>query len=177
MSTASPVNLLLHPVEVEFLVQDNGKGIWRRFLHADGQMFAEFKSHATLFGWPMLHITWGRNPETMQRVTARGIIAIGRFAVGGIAIGQVSMGLIAIGHVGIGCLIGLGQAATGVFALGQLAIGAILGVGQLTCGNVAIGQLAFGKYVLAQFGLGEHVWDMRGRDVIAAQFFHNLLMK
>lgn len=176
MSTAPLVNLLLEPREVEFLVEDNGKGVWRRFMFQDGRMFAEFKSHATLFGWPMLHITWGRNPETMRYVTAKGIIAIGRFAMGGLAIGQVSGGLIAIGQLAIGCFFGLGQATTGVFAIGQLAIGAVLGIGQFATGNVTIGQIAYGKYVLAQFGWGEHVWDMRGGDPLARQFFRQLLM-
>lgn len=170
-------NLLLDPIEVEFLVEDNGKGVWRRFMYPDGRMFAEFKSHATMFGLPILHITWGLNPETMRRITAKGIIAIGRFAVGGLAIGQVSAGLIAIGQLGIGCFVGVGQATTGVFALGQLAIGVAVGIGQLTCGVMAMGQVAVGKYVLAQIGLGEHVWDMRGADVQAKQFFHQLFLK
>jgi hypothetical protein len=170
-------NLLLQPLEVEYLEQDNGKGIWRRFMFPDGRMFAEFKTHQTLFGVPLLHITWGRNPETMRYVTAKGIIAIGRFAYGGLAIGQVSGGIIAIGQLGIGCLFGLGQATTGVFALGQLAIGGLIGIGQLTCGHMAIGQLAAGTYVLAQFGVGDHVWDTFQGDPLAVQFFRQLLFK
>lgn len=170
-------NLLLNPREVEFLVQDNGRGVWRRFLFPDGRMFAEFKTHATLFGLPLLHITWGRNPETMRYVTAKGIIAIGRFAYGGLAIGQVSGGVIAIGQLGIGCLLGFGQATTGLFALGQAAFGGLIGIGQITCGHMAIGQVAAGTYVLAQFGLGDHVWDMRQGDPVAVQFFRQLLFK
>lgn len=170
-------NLLLNPREVEFLVQDNGRGVWRRFLFPDGRMFAEFKTHVTLFGLPLLHITWGRNPETMRYVTAKGIIAIGRFAYGGLAIGQVSGGVIAIGQLGIGCLLGFGQATTGLFALGQAAFGGLIGIGQITCGHMAIGQVAAGTYVLAQFGLGDHVWDMRQGDPVAVQFFRQLLFK
>lgn len=170
-------NLLLHPPEVEFLEQDNGKGVWRRFMYPDGRMFAEFRTHATLFGLPLLHITWGRNPETMRYITAKGIIAIGRFAWGGLAIGQVSGGIIAIGQLGIGFLFGFGQATTGLVAIGQAALGGMIGIGQFACGNMAIGQIAAGSYVLAQFGMGDHVWDMRQGDVQAVQFFRQLLFK
>lgn len=156
-------NLLLHPPEVEFAVQEAAGGTWRRFLYPDGQMFAEFTSHSTLFNVPLLHITWGRHPVTMRKVTAKGIVAIGKFAIGGLAIGHVSCGAIAIGQLGLGVFLGLGQATTGLFALGQLAIGGLIGIGQFTCGHMAIGQIAFGEYVLAQFGWGQMsgAWDVR----------------
>ncbi len=170
-------NLLLQPVEVEYQIQDTGFGVWKRFLSSNGKMFAEFKSHNTLFGFPWLHITWGINPETQRSVTARGIIAIGRFAQGGLAIGQVSGGAIAIGQVGVGVLFGLGQATCGFVAIGQLAIGGLAGIGQFSCGHMAIGQIAMGSYVLAQFGWGDHVWDMRQNDPLATQFFRQLLFK
>ncbi|MES2789342.1 MAG: hypothetical protein V4719_06950 [Planctomycetota bacterium] len=169
--------MLLHPLQVEYQVQETWLGVWKRFLYADGRMFAEFRSHGTVFGLLLVHITWGRNPETLRRVTAKGIIAIGRFAFGGLAIGQVSIGVIAIGQLGIGLLLGLGQATSGLVAIGQLAIGGFVGIGQMTCGQMAIGQLAMGAYVLAQFGVGDHVWDMRHADPIAVQFFRLLLFK
>jgi hypothetical protein len=168
-------NLLLNPPEVEYAIQETTGGVWRRFMYSDGQMFAEFRSHSTLFGVPLLHITWGKCPETMQRITAKGIIAIGRFAVGGLAIGHASFGAVAIGQLGLGVFLGLGQATSGAFAFGQLAIGGLVGIGQLVCGHMAIGQLAFGEYVLAQLGLGTHVWDVRGADPAAVQFFRGLL--
>jgi hypothetical protein len=167
-------NLLLHPLEVEYAIQETPWGVWRRFLFPDGRMFAEFRSHQSLFGLPWIHMTWGRCPETMRSVTAKGIFAIGRFAVGGLAIGQVSMGAISIGQLGLGLLLGIGQATTGMFALGQLAIGGLIGIGQFTCGGMAIGQLAYGEFVLAQLGLGSHVWDTRGADIGAVQFFKML---
>ena len=170
-------NLLLNPPEVEYAVQQTPFGVWRRFMFSDGRMFAEFRSNGTLFGMPWLHVTWGRCPETMRRITAKGIVAIGRFAVGPIAIGQVCFGAIAIGQLAIGVLLGLGQATAGIFALGQLALSGIIGIGQLACGHMAIGQLAFGEFVLAQFGWGTYVWDMKRTDVEAVQFFRQLLLK
>ena len=170
-------DLLQHPAEILYETRETGIGLWKWAYHPDGRMFAEFKSHGTFFGLPWLHMTWGRSPETMRSVTARGIVAIGRFAYGGLAIGQVSGGVFAVGQLGIGLLFGLGQATSGVVAVGQLAIGGLLGVGQLCCGQVAIGQLGLGVYVLAQIGVGDHVWDMRQADPLAVQFFRQLLFK
>lgn len=170
-------NLLLHPPEVEYALQETSWGVWRRFLFPDGQMFAEFRSHGSLFGMPWMHITWGRNPETMRKITAKGIIAIGKWAIGGLAIGHVSVGALAIGQLSFGMFLGLGQATTGVFALGQLAIGGLIGIGQLSCGHMAVGQLAMGEYVLAQAGLGTYVWDSWRADKEAVEFFRQLLFK
>jgi hypothetical protein len=170
-------NLLLNPLEIEYATEETPWGTWRRFLFPDGQMFAEFRSHNSLLGLPWIHMTWGRCPETMRRITAKGVFAVGKFAVGGVAIGHVSLGGIAVGQLGLGLLLGVGQATTGLFALGQLAIGGVVGIGQLTCGALAIGQLAYGQFVLAQFGLGEYVWDMRRADFEAVKFFKMLFLR
>ena len=42
----------------------------------------EYKSESELFGWPLIHITQGINPETSAPRVAKGIIAIGNIAVG-----------------------------------------------------------------------------------------------
>jgi hypothetical protein len=166
-------NLLLE--RVEYKIDETSLGVWRRFLHPSGELFEEFVSHRRIGGWPLLHYTRGRCPETGKRITARGIVAIGRVAVGAIAIGQASAGIIAVGQLAIGLVFGLGQATTGLFALGQLAIAGVFGVGQFTMGYVAIGQMALGHYVLAQFGLGQEVWDIRGVSPAAQQFFRSLI--
>jgi hypothetical protein len=166
-------NLLLEPVE--YKIEETERGVWRRFLYPDGQLFEEFTSHYRLFGLPALHFTRGKSPETGKRVTARGFIAVGRFAVGVIALGQVAVGVLALGQLALGLLLGLGQASTGVFAVGQLALAAVFGLGQFAAGYVTIGQFAVGKYVLAQMGFGEHVWDTRDVSPVAQQFFESLL--
>jgi hypothetical protein len=166
-------NLLLEPIE--FKVEETERGVWRRFLYPDGQLFEEFTSHSQIFGLPFLHFTRGKSPETGKRVTARGFIAVGRFAVGVIALGQVAVGVLALGQLALGLLLGLGQASTGVFAVGQLALAAVFGVGQFAAGYVSIGQFALGKYVLAQMGFGEHVIDTHGVSPVAEQFFESML--
>ena len=166
-------NMLLE--EVEYKVEETPFGYWRRFVYPSGERFAEFISHRWVLGLPLVHYTCGKCPETGKRIVAKGIIAVGRLAVGGIAIGHASAGVIAIGQLGIGLLLGLGQASVGLFAIGQLAVAAAFGVGQFVSGYAAIGQIAWGEYVLAQIGYGSHVWDTRGVDQLAAQFFRQFL--
>jgi hypothetical protein len=166
---------------IEYQITETGGGTWRRYSYPDGKRYAEYSSNRTLFGLPLLHYTQGISPETNRRVTARGFFAVGRFARGVVAIGQVaygviaigqlSIGIIAIGHLALGVLFGLGQASTGFVALGQLAFAGLFAIGQASGGYVAVGQIGVGEYVLAQFGLGKHVWDMRGAAPEAVQFF------
>lgn len=175
MSSAASPNLLLN--DVQYLVQETDHGVWRRFLYPNGREFAEFKTHRSLAGLPLLHYTHGICPQTGKRVTAHGIIAIGRIASGIIAIGQFAMGLIAVGQLSIGLLLAIGQASLGTFCFGQLALGLIFGAGQFATGQIAIGQLAYGGNVLAQFGWGKHVVDMHGVDPVAKDFFLHLIGK
>jgi hypothetical protein len=164
---------LLGPVEYQ--VEETRFGLWRRYLYAGGDLFEEFTSHRRLLGVPLLHYTRGRCPETGKRVVARGLIAVGRLAVGVVAVGQAAAGFVAVGQLALSPLLGIGQAATGLVALGQLAVGALLGLGQFAAGYVAVGQFGLGGYVLAQFGIGEHVWDVRGAAPAARQFFRSLV--
>jgi hypothetical protein len=165
-------NILLE--KVEYKVDRTRFGVWRRFVYPTGKYFAEFKSHKTLFGWPLLHYTRGICPETGRRIVAKGVVAVGRLAVGILALGQAAAGIVAVGQLGLGAVLGLGQGATGLAAVGQIALGVKFGLGQLATGRVAIGQLAAGKYVLAQFGFGEHVWSMTRGDPEAVRFFKEL---
>lgn len=170
---AAPRNMLFE--EVQYLVEETAWGTWRRFLYENGQRFAEYKSHASFGTLPLVHYTYGKCPETGKRIVARGVIAVGRLAYGFLAIGQASMGIVAVGQLAIGLAFGLGQAATGAVCIGQLALGILFGLGQFCTGHVAIGQFAAGKYVLAQLGFGEHVFDVRGADPVARQMFSKLL--
>jgi hypothetical protein len=168
-------NLLLE--DVEYKMEQTSFGVWRRFVYPNGAYFAEFTSHATFWGLPLLHYTRGKCPETGRRVVAKGIVAVGRLAMGVLAIGQASFGIIAIGQLGLGLLLGLGQGATGLYAIGQVSIGVLFGLGQIATGEIAIGQIAFGKYVLAQLGFGEHVWSMNRADPEAVAFFKAFLTR
>ncbi len=175
MESVAPRNLLLE--KIEYRVEETAWGTWRRFLYPNGSRFEEFKSRGEFAGMPLLHYTWGICPQTGHRITARGVVAIGRFARGIIAIGHLAFGIIAIGQLSLGLVIGLGQATAGIFCVGQLALGLIFGAGQATTGYIAIGQIAFGTYVLAQIGWGAHVVDVRAVDPVAKEFFLRLIGK
>ena len=75
----------------------------------DGYGF-EYKSAASLAGWPLLHISFKYSPKR-RPVPAKGIIAIGQFAFGFVTIGQFSMGCFS-----------LSQLTIAVYALAQIGI-------------------------------------------------------
>jgi len=126
----------------------------------------EWKSQTMIYGFPLVHIAFGRNEHGKFRV-AKGIIAIGQFAIG----------LIAIAQFGIGILFGFGQFILGVTAIAQVAITAYFAIGQFAVGYIAIGQLALGYYVLAQVGYAKYVWSIDRKDVEAILFFKQLVEK
>lgn len=173
MSYEPSRNQLLEPVD--YKIDGTRRGVWRRYMYPNGEVFEEYTTYRRLFGLPLVHYTRGKCPETGKRVVAKGVIAVGRIAVGLIAFGQAAVGLIAIGQLAVGLLFGLGQGATGVVAVGQLGVGLAFGLGQAVSGYVAIGQAGIGWYVLAQFGLGRHVWDMHGATPAAREFFRWLI--
>jgi hypothetical protein len=165
-------NVLLEKVELE--VVRTRHGTWRRHLFATGARFAEYTSHARLLGLPLVHYTFGVNPETGGRVVARGFFAFGRIATGVFAFGQAAFGLLAFGQLAVGP-IAIGQGALGLLVAGQLALGAAFAVGQFAVGWVAIGQVGVGTWVLAQAGVGSHLWTPAAADPEAVRFFRSLL--
>ena len=75
----------------------------------DGWGF-EYKSEATLFGLPLVHISFKYRPNRIP-VPAKGVISIGQFGMGLINISQFGFGLISIS-----------QFTVAGFALAQFAI-------------------------------------------------------
>lgn len=124
----------------------------------------EWKSKQTFFGYPLVHIAFGRDAQNRIRV-AKGVIAIGQFGIG----------LITIAQFGIGILFGFGQVIVGLTGLAQFAITGIFGIGQFATGYVAIGQFALGYYALAQAGFAKYLWSTGTTDPEAVEFFRQLL--
>jgi hypothetical protein len=123
----------------------------------------EYKTKAHIYGWPLVHVAFGRDEGGKFRV-AKGIIAVGQFGIG----------LITFAQLGLGVLFGFGQLMGGLIAIGQVAPAVFFGIGQLTTGHVAIGQLAIGDWVLAQMGIGIHVWSTTTSDPEAVAYFTGL---
>ena len=60
----------------------------------DGYGF-EYKSQTTLFGWPLVHISFKYRPNRLP-VVAKGVIAVGQFGVGLVNISQFGIGLFSL---------------------------------------------------------------------------------
>lgn len=102
----------------------------------------EYRTKSMIFGWPLIHIASGINPETGAPLVAKGILAIGNFAVGFIAIGAIAMGVFTLAGIGIGLFV-IGGIAVGAFAFGGLVFGIFLAVGGLAISvGYAYGGLA-----------------------------------
>ena len=141
---------------------------------ASGPLAGEYKSKRTLLGLPLLHIAYGRDPNTGELRKARGIIAIGSRASGVLAFGTYARGLVAFGGIAVGGLafggIGIGVLsiaglALGLVTFGGLSIGLLLAVGGLAVGVLnAAGGLAVGKFSAGGIAAGRHVWDATRHD-------------
>ena len=137
----------------------------------------DWRTKATIFGYPVIHMASGIDPKTGRKRIAKGWIAIGDIAIGAIAVGGVGIGVVGIGGCGIGLiafggaaiavLLGMGGLATGLFADGGMAIGGIahgggaaggIAVGGGATGYVAIGGAANGKYTISGRGVSPPGW-------------------
>ena len=131
---------------------------------ASGRIGYEYRSQASLFGLPLVHIASGVDPSTGRPRIAKGIIAIGNVAVGGLAVGGLSFGVISIGGLSLG-----------LTAIGGLAIGLLLAFGGMAIGLVAIGGGAIGYYALGGGAWGVHPLSTTVQDPQAVEFFKRYL--
>lgn len=126
----------------------------------------EYRSAASIGGWPLIHICMGVDPVTMRPRVARGIIAIGNIAVGGVAIAGLSLGVASLGGASVGLALALGGAAVG---LG-------LSVGGAAVGSVALGGLAVGfQYAIGGAAFGPAIIDGQACDPSAVEFVRQWL--
>ena len=128
----------------------------------------EYRSRATLWGLPLLHVATGWDPATGRGRVATGIVAIGNFARGGLAIGGLAMGAIAFGGLAVGG-IAIGASALGVIAIGglALALAAAFGgwaIGLIAMGGGSIGCWAYGGDARGAYAVGRRVVDPRAWD-------------
>ncbi|MBI5758172.1 MAG: protein kinase [Planctomycetales bacterium] len=129
----------------------------------------EYKSKATLFGWPLVHICFGIDPQTGRKRVAKGVVAIGDAAIGVFASGGLAMGGVTFGGMSVG-LISFGGLAAGLLAIGGLAFGGFAW-GGCGVGVIAMGGMAAGYYAFGGAAFGAHTLSSQGRDPVAAAFF------
>jgi len=149
--------------------------IIRSYIYPAGGAFVEYTARFSFGSWPLIHMTFGRHPETGRRKWARGIISMGRFAVGVFPVGQVAVGIFPVGQAAFGLVFALGQAAFAYAAIGQLAVAWYLAIGQLAVAQNAIGQLAVGNYCIGQAALGAHIYTAKIKNAAVLEHFRELL--
>jgi predicted Ser/Thr protein kinase len=131
----------------------------------------EYRSHKTLFGLPLLHITSGRDLKTGKPRVATGIIAIGAIAKGVVALGGVAFGGLAFGGgLSIG-LLAVGGGAVGLVALGGAALALLLAFGGAAVAPVAFGGGAVGWFAMGGGAWGVHAIGGNAEDEVARGFF------
>jgi len=160
----------------DYVVIENRWGLTRKYLYESGMLFREFKTHKKFGGLPLVHITFGKSPETGKRLWARGVIAIGRKAFGVVAIGQMAFGVVAVGQLALGLFLALGQLGISpLFAIGQAAVAGCFAAGQFAIAQIAIGQFAIGYYALGQIAAGKYLFSVKVRNPEAVNFFKSML--
>lgn len=130
----------------------------------------EYKSKASIFGLPLLHVATGIDPRTGRKRIAKGVVAMGDVAIGviasgglamgGLTFGGMSLGLVSLGGVSLGLLLAVGGVAVGSVAFGGMAVGVV------SVGGAAAGYYAYGGQAWAV-----HAADSASADPQAAQFF------
>jgi len=130
----------------------------------------EYRSKASLFGWPLLHVATGMDPATGRGRHARGIVAIGNTACGLIAFGGVAIGGLAFGGLALGGL-ACGGGAIGLLAFGGLAVALLAAIGGGAIGPVAMGGGALGYWAFGGGALAVHGCSGLKIDPVAWNFF------
>jgi hypothetical protein len=119
----------------------------------------EYRSEEEIFGWPLIHITRGYDPQSGKRLVSKGLIAIGEISIGLVAIGGFALGGVAIGGLGIG-LIAIGGLAAGLIAFGGLAFGISAAIGVAAFSFMyAVGVMAHAQYVISLFRVDWEIFD------------------
>ena len=112
----------------------------------------EYRSQREFFGWPLLHVAKGINPETGLPRVAKGVVAVGNISIGLIACGGFAVGGLAFGGMSLGVL-ALGGMAAGVAAFGGIAVALHLAVGGMALSlGYAIGGLALAPHTISGAG-------------------------
>jgi hypothetical protein len=130
----------------------------------------DYRSKATLFGLPLVHVASGLDPATGKQRVAKGIIAIGGMAKGVVAFGGMAMGGLTFGGLSLG-VISFGGCSLGLVAFGGLAVALLVALGGGAIAPIAMGGGAIGYLAYGGGAIGAHVLDAATKDPLAERFF------
>jgi hypothetical protein len=133
----------------------------------------EYRSKATLFGLPLVHVASGMDLRTGKRHIAKGIIAIGDIARGVVAFGGVATGVVAFGGAAIGVL-ACGGVGLGLISFSGFAAALFFAFGGFAFAPIAVGGVAFGYYAWGGAVFGAHAVGGNAGDATAREFFRGL---
>jgi hypothetical protein len=150
----------------ECVGRDTPRVLCRNCIKQSTVLGFEYRSTASIAGWPLIHICAGVDPATMRPRVARGVIAIGNIAVGVVAIAGLACGLVTIGGLSLGLLL----------ALGGVALGFGLSMGGLAVGSFALGGLAVGlSYAIGGAAYAPAIIDGQRCDPAVLDFVRQYL--
>jgi hypothetical protein len=150
----------------ECVGKDSPRLLCRNCIQQSTILGFEYRSTASIAGWPLIHICAGVDPATMRPRVAKGIIAIGNIAVGVVAIAGLAGGLVTVGGLSLGL----------VFALGGAALGFGLSIGGLAVGSLAVGGAAIGfSYAIGGAAFGRAIIDGQRCDPAVLDFVRQYL--
>jgi hypothetical protein len=131
----------------------------------------EYKSTVTLFGWPLVHISFGMDPMTGRSKVAKGIIVIGNVAIGAFSSGGLALGGVTFGGCSVGVISCGGFALALLLAVGGFAVGRTAW-GGFAAGGIALGGFSAGYLAYGGAAYGMHAMSSLGQDPVAVRFFH-----
>jgi tRNA A-37 threonylcarbamoyl transferase component Bud32 len=128
----------------------------------------DYRTKQSLWGWPLVHVTWGADPATRRQCVAKGWIAVGPTAKGLVAVGLEAYGVMAVGLVAGGVLptglLAFGGWAVGLVAYGITATGLLAIALRQAVGLTALGGRSVG---LVHFGIDAPVFWVLGLPIVA----------
>ena len=130
----------------------------------------DFRSRATLFGLPLLHVASGIDPATGRKRVARGIIAVGDHAQGVFAFGGIALGVFAFGGFS-GGVFAWGGFSIALLTYAGFGIGLIAALGGCALAPIAVGGTAIGYWSYGGMAYGIHALGSTRHDPAAMQFF------
>ncbi len=130
----------------------------------------EYRSKASLFGLPLLHVAYGTDLATGKKRVAKGILAFGDIAKGIFAFGGMSFGVVAFGGLSAG-VVSFGGLGFGIVALCGIGLGLLASYSGVSVAPIALGGVALGVYSSGGMVFGPNRFGGNARDPGGAIFF------